>query len=49
VDAQLTNDKLYCVYVAPNPELIREHASHGGFPVNQISEIKTVIGPTFGG
>jgi hypothetical protein len=45
----VTNDKLYCVYVAPNPELIREHASHGGFPVNQISEIKTVIGPTFGG
>ena len=42
----VTDDKLYCVYLAPNEELIREHASQGGFPANRISEIKTIIDPT---
>jgi hypothetical protein len=42
----VTGDKLYCIYIAPNEELIREHASQGGFPANRISEIKTIIDPT---
>ena len=46
VESYVTADKLYCVYVAPNEELIRKHASQGGFPANRISEIKDVIDPT---
>lgn len=42
----VTGDKVYCVYIAPNEEMIREHASQGGFPANRISEIKTIIDPT---
>ena len=42
----VTNDKLYCVYIAPNEEIIREHATRGGFPANKISEVKTMIDPT---
>ena len=42
----VTGDKLYCIYVAPNEEMIREHAKQGGFPANSISEIKTIIDPT---
>jgi len=46
VESYVTADKVYCVYVAPNERLIREHAQQGGFPANRISEVKTVIGPT---
>ena len=42
----VTDDKLYCVYIAPNADLIREHAKQGGFPANRIEEIKTLIDPT---
>ena len=42
----VTPDKIYCVYIAPNEEMIREHAAQGGFPANRISEIKTMIDPT---
>jgi hypothetical protein len=42
----VTDDKLFCVYVASNPELIREHAVRGGFPADAIREVKTVIDPT---
>ena len=42
----VTGDKIYCVYVAPKEEMIREHAQQGGFPANRISEIKTIIDPT---
>ena len=42
----VTGDKVYCVYIAPNEKMIREHAQQGGFPANRISEIKTVIDPT---
>ena len=42
----VTGDKIYCVYIAPNEELVREHAEQGGFPANRISEIKTIIDPT---
>jgi len=46
VESYVTADKLYCVYIAPNEEMIREHAQQGGFPANRISEIKTMIDPT---
>jgi len=46
VDSYVTDDKIYCLYVAPNEQSIREHAQLGGFPANRISEIKTMIGPT---
>ena len=42
----VTSDKIYCIYIAPNDEMVREHAQQGGFPANRISEIKTVIDPT---
>ncbi len=46
LQSYVTGDKIYCVYIAPNEEMIREHASQGGFPANRISEIKSVIDPT---
>lgn len=46
VQSYVTGDKIYCVYIAPNEEMIREHAQQGGFPANRISEIKSVIDPT---
>lgn len=42
----VTDDKIYCVYIAPNRELIEEHARKGGFPANRISEVKNTIDPT---
>jgi len=41
----VSEDKVYCVYIAPSEELIREHARQGGFPADRISEVKTVIDP----
>jgi hypothetical protein len=46
VHSYVTDDKIYCVYRAPNEEMIREHAKRGGFPANRISEIRTMIDPT---
>jgi uncharacterized protein DUF4242 len=46
VRSYVTGDKIYCVYIAPSEELIREHAAQGGFPANRISEIRKVIDPT---
>jgi cell division inhibitor SulA len=46
IESFVTADKVYCIYIAPNEELAREHARQGGFPANRISEIKTVIDPT---
>ena len=46
VQSYVTGDKVYCIYISPNEEMIREHAAQGGFPANRISEIKTVIDPT---
>ena len=45
----VADDKVYCLYIAPNEDLIREHARQGGFPANRISEVKTVIDPTTSG
>jgi Protein of unknown function (DUF4242) len=46
IESYVTDDKLYCVYIAPNEEMVREHARQGGFPANRVSEIKSVIDPT---
>ena len=46
VQSYVTGDKVYCVYIAPNEEIIREHARQGGFPANKISEVRTIIDPT---
>jgi len=42
----VTEDKFYCVYLAPNKELIRKHAELGGFPVDRISQVSAVIDPS---
>jgi len=46
VESFVTPDKIYCVYIAPDENAIREHARQGGFPANRISEVKTMIDPT---
>jgi hypothetical protein len=46
LESFVTADKIYCVYIAPNEELVREHARRGGFPANQVSEVKAIIDPT---
>ena len=42
----VTTDKIYCVYIAKNPELVKEHARRGGFPCESVAEVKSVIDPT---
>jgi hypothetical protein len=46
VESFVTPDKIYCVYIAPNEEMIKEHARQGGFPANRVSEVKRMIDPT---
>ena len=46
VESYVTDDKIYCVYVAPNEAMVREHATKGGFPANKISAVRRVIDPT---
>lgn len=46
VESSVTEDKIYCVYIAPNEEMVVEHAKQGGFPANKISEVVTTINPT---
>jgi cell division inhibitor SulA len=46
VESFVTDDRIYCVYVAPNQDMVREHAKQGGFPANRISEVKQIIDPT---
>jgi hypothetical protein len=46
VHSYVTDNKIYCLYRAPNEEIIRKHAEMGGFPANKISEVKSVIDPT---
>jgi hypothetical protein len=46
VHSYVTDNKLYCVYIAPNEELVQEHARLGGFPANQVARVKTIIDPT---
>ena len=46
VQSYVTDDRVYCVYIAPNEEAVRKHAQKGGFPANRISRIRTMIDPT---
>jgi hypothetical protein len=46
VQSYVTDDTIYCVYIAPDEGAIRKHAEKGGFPANSISEVRTVIDPT---
>ena len=46
VHSFVTDDKLYCIYRAPNEDLIREHGQRGGFPVNRVSQVRNTIDPT---
>jgi hypothetical protein len=46
VESYVTDDKVYCVYIAPDEAAVREHASKGGFPANRISQVRTKIDPT---
>lgn len=48
LESFVTDDKIYCLYIAPDAETIRQHAESGEFPVNRIEQIKTVIDPTTG-
>ena len=42
----VTGDKIYCVYIAPNEKMVRDHAAQGGFPANRISQVSSMIDPT---
>ena len=46
LQSYVTGDKIYCVYIAPNEAMVREHATQGGFPANRVSEVKTIMDPT---
>jgi hypothetical protein len=46
MESFVTDDKIYCVYIAPSEETVREHARQGGFPANRVSKIKSIIDPT---
>ena len=46
LESYVTQDRIYCLYIAPNEAMVREHAKQGGFPANRISEVKGMIDPT---
>jgi hypothetical protein len=46
VQSYVTDDRIYCVYIAPDEDTVRQHAQQGGFPANRISQIRSVIDPT---
>jgi hypothetical protein len=46
VHSYVTTDKIYCIYVAPNIEMVLEHAKQGGFPANSVSKVSSIIDPT---
>lgn len=46
VNSYVTDNKIYCVYIAPNEEMVQEHARLGGFPANQVAQVKAMIDPT---
>ena len=46
VQSYVTGDKIYCVYIAPDEEMVREHARQGGFPANSVAAVTTIIDPT---
>jgi len=46
VESHVTDDKVYCVYIAPDESMVREHARRGGFPANKVSRVHATIDPT---
>jgi hypothetical protein len=46
VESFVTDDKIYCVYIAPNEDMVRKHAQMGGFPANKVAQVRAVIDPT---
>ncbi|HTB98738.1 MAG TPA: DUF4242 domain-containing protein [Terracidiphilus sp.] len=46
VHSYVTDDKIYCIYNAPNEEMVREHAKQGGFPANSVAQVRAIIDPT---
>jgi hypothetical protein len=46
LETYVTDDKLYCVYIAASESLVREHARQGGFPANRVSEVRSIMDPT---
>ena len=46
LESYVTDDKIYCVYIAPDEQTVRDHASKGGFPANRVSEVRSMIDPT---
>ena len=46
VQSYVTDDKIYCIYIAPNKEMVLEHAKQGGFPANSVAEVRGIIDPT---
>lgn len=46
LESYVTDDKIYCLYIAPDEETVREHARQGGFPANRVSAVKAIIDPT---
>lgn len=46
IQSFVTENKIYCIYIAPNEEMVRQHASLGGFPANVVAQVRTVIDPT---
>ena len=46
VQSYVTDDKIYCIYIAPDEETVRKHAQMGGFPANRVSQVRSIIDPT---
>jgi len=46
LESFVTDDKIYCIYIAPDEAAVREHAQSGGFPANRVSQVRTMIDPT---
>lgn len=49
IHSYVTGNKMYCVYLASNEDIVRQHANRGGFPANSVSEVKTIVDPTTAG
>jgi len=48
IQSYVVDDKIYCVYIAPNESMVREHARQGGFPADRVSTVRAIIDPTSG-
>ncbi|MFY9853082.1 MAG: DUF4242 domain-containing protein [Terracidiphilus sp.] len=46
LQSYVTDDKIYCIYIAPDEDVVRKHAQQGGFPANRVSRVRAVIDPT---